>query len=217
MPGDVLRPIADALRNNEFQNGLVAAWSMKGFSGGSGHDHFFATFGKFGQTLDGRQGDALATVAARARAQNEQYLEMLVTPRGGDVSALANRVTYTPDFAQLRARMLAAGLLDIVPRASAEQAIADILRVPDRDVPAVLQDVGRELAFNLGVDPAFRLALKRLATRGKTGTHAVSSRSLKRSEGGATRAGVSSRLRRALSGTYSTDPRALQPGPKTWR
>jgi adenosine deaminase len=119
-PGD--RPVADAMTDNVFQNRVVRAWSMKGFVPGdeSGHDHFFATFDKFGSALDGHEGDGLATVARRARAQHEQYLEVLTTPRFGDVLGLARRVEYTSDLPELRLRLLAAGLRDIVPRASAD-------------------------------------------------------------------------------------------------
>jgi adenosine deaminase len=64
-PGD--RPLADALSDNVFQNRVLRAWSMKGFVAGdeSGHDHFFATFDKYGGALSGHAGQGLATVAAR--------------------------------------------------------------------------------------------------------------------------------------------------------
>lgn len=119
-PGD--RPLADALTDNVFQNRVMRAWSMKGFVSGdeSGHDHFFATFDKFGGALSGHQGEGLATVAARARAQHESYLEVLSTPRFGDARAAANAVAYTDDFAELRRRLLAAGLGDAIPEARAD-------------------------------------------------------------------------------------------------
>lgn len=117
-PGEL--PLTDALSDNVLQNAVMRAWSMKGFEPGveSGHDHFFATFGKFGAALDGHDGDGLATVARRARAQAVQYLEVLQTPRFGDVSALAAEVGFTRDLAAMRRRLLAAGIRDIVPLAS---------------------------------------------------------------------------------------------------
>jgi adenosine deaminase len=117
-PGE--RPVADALSDNAFQNALMRAWSMKGFEPGveSGHDHFFATFDKFGAALDGHDGDGLATVARRARAQTVQFLEVLQTPRFGDVSALAAEVGFSRDLALMRRRMLEAGIRSIVPLAS---------------------------------------------------------------------------------------------------
>jgi adenosine deaminase len=119
-PGD--RPLSDALKDNVFQSRVLRAWSMKGFVPGdeSGHDHFFATFDKFGAALGGHVGEGLATVAERARAQHEQYLEVLTTPRFGDARAAANAVQYTDDFAALRDRLLGAGLLAALPRARAD-------------------------------------------------------------------------------------------------
>ncbi len=118
MPGQ--RPLRDAISDNNFQNQVVHAWSMKGFTPGdeSGHDHFFATFGKFGAALDGHVGDGLATVARRAESQHVEYLEVLTTPRFGQTAALARQVGFTPDFAAMRRRLLAAGIRKIVPLAS---------------------------------------------------------------------------------------------------
>jgi adenosine deaminase len=119
-PGD--RPVADAMTDNVFQNRVVRAWSMKGFVPGdeSGHDHFFATFDKFGGAISGHAGEGLATIAARARAQHEAYVEVLTTPRFGDSRSAANAVQYTDDFALLRTRLIDAGLLDALPRARAD-------------------------------------------------------------------------------------------------
>ncbi|MBB4663096.1 adenosine deaminase family protein [Conexibacter arvalis] len=115
------RPLTDAYADNGFQTQLMNAWSLKSFPPGMpGHDHFFATFGKFGATLNTSYGEGLATVARRARSQNIQYLEVLTTPRSGDTRALSEAVQFTRDLPRLRERMLAAGLRDILPRARAE-------------------------------------------------------------------------------------------------
>ncbi len=118
MPGQ--RPLRDALSENDFQNQVVHAWSMKGFvpAHESGHDHFFATFGKFGVALDGHDGDGLATVARRAQSEHVEYLEVLVTLRFAQTGALAARVGYTPNFLAMRRRLLAAGIRKLVPLAS---------------------------------------------------------------------------------------------------
>ena len=89
------RPIADALTDNVLYNEIVAAWSMRNFVPGaeSGHDHFFASFDKFGATQSAHKGDALAEVATRAAAQNEHYLELLYTAQFGAYQrGLANQV-----------------------------------------------------------------------------------------------------------------------------
>jgi adenosine deaminase len=117
------RPLSEAIGDNIFYNEVLRAWSMKGFRDGveSGHDHFFATFDKFSAANGGQTGDMLAEVTSRAAAQNEQYLETLVTPRFGDVQALARRVPFDAgDLAGTRQRLLDAGLRDIVPKASAD-------------------------------------------------------------------------------------------------
>jgi adenosine deaminase len=51
---------------------LVDAWSMRNWHAAeeSGHDHFFATFDKFGPAFEKHVGDALAEVASRAAADH---------------------------------------------------------------------------------------------------------------------------------------------------
>jgi hypothetical protein len=43
----------------------------------SGHDHFFATFGKFGAATYGHTAEMIAEVVRRAASQNESYLELM--------------------------------------------------------------------------------------------------------------------------------------------
>lgn len=139
------RPISDALSDNNFQNMLVRAWSMKGFLPGveSGHDHFFATFAKFGVALRGHEGDGLATVARRARSEHVEYLEVLQTPRFSPVAALARRVGFSPDFAALRRRLLAAGIRDLVPlvRHDLDALLAQERRADPSPTPLIRFDV----------------------------------------------------------------------------
>lgn len=108
------RPASDTSGDPAFRDGLIAAWSMKGFVPGeeSGHDHFFATFGKFGAASDGHAGEMLAEVAARAVSQHEYYLEPLLTLGFGEVSAVAKQVGYDPDFAKMRDEMTQGGAMD---------------------------------------------------------------------------------------------------------
>lgn len=81
---------ASALKNQKLYDDLVDSFSMRGFvpaSGISGHDQFFATFDRFG-ALDDHTAEWLDKVAARAAAQNEQYLEVMKTPGFGPVAKL---------------------------------------------------------------------------------------------------------------------------------
>jgi adenosine deaminase len=149
MPGQ--RPLREALIDNNFQNQVVGAWSMKGFIPGaeSGHDHFFATFGKFGVALDGHDGDGLATIARRARSQSVEYLEVLTTPRFGQTAALAKLVGFNSDFAAMRRRLLAAGIRKLVPLASEDLSglLAQKRRADPSPTPAIRFDVQVLRAF----------------------------------------------------------------------
>src|SRR5258708_242040 len=62
--------LADTLPEPEFYGALIRAFSMRDFVPGreSGHDHFFASFGKFGAATRQRMGDMLAEAATRAAA-----------------------------------------------------------------------------------------------------------------------------------------------------
>ena len=78
-PGRV--PAAQLLEGEagDYLSKFLDGASMRGFRpGGSGHDHFFRTFDIIGRTEDGlTTEDMNAEVIARARAQNEQYLELM--------------------------------------------------------------------------------------------------------------------------------------------
>jgi adenosine deaminase len=118
-PGE--RPAADTTTDRGFYEQVLQAWSMEGFTAGaeSGHDHFFATFGKFGAAT-ARKGDLLADVASTNARQHVLYLETLVSRQGDAVRALAQRVGFDPDFAAMRSRLLAAGMPEVVKGAIAE-------------------------------------------------------------------------------------------------
>lgn len=62
-----------------FYDSIVRAWSMQDFTAGaeSGHDHFFATFGKFGAVAGAHRDDSLADVAKRAADENQLYVETM--------------------------------------------------------------------------------------------------------------------------------------------
>lgn len=74
-----------AVKNIEFKDALIDAWSMQHFFPGkeSGHDHFFKTFSKFGLIAHEHTGEILAEIADRAANQNELYVETMITADGG--------------------------------------------------------------------------------------------------------------------------------------
>lgn len=99
---------------------LLDAFSMRGWSPAreSGHDHFFATFGKFGAATNGHTADMLVEVRSRAARENLQYLELMFNPDNGQAAALGKRIGWTDDPARLREQLLAGGLREVMADAS---------------------------------------------------------------------------------------------------
>src|SRR5262249_1579804 len=69
------------------------AWSMQGFVAGAenGHDHFFATFGKFGAIAGAHRYDSIADLLKRADSENQVYIETMFN-LGTNVGSLAASV-----------------------------------------------------------------------------------------------------------------------------
>jgi adenosine deaminase len=87
----------------------------------SGHDHFFATFGKFGEVTWRNPGKLLAEVADKAAEQHQFYLETMVSPASDAAKKLADKVGWHDDFATMHADLVAGGKLDaLVDRARAD-------------------------------------------------------------------------------------------------
>jgi adenosine deaminase len=99
----------DAPADQHLYDELIDAFSMRTFvpvTGESGHDHFFDTFGRFGD--DKRfAGEWIDEVATRAAAQNEQYLELMQTPSFAGAAGAAERLGWSDDLVQLTDKLLA--------------------------------------------------------------------------------------------------------------
>ncbi len=95
-------------------NTAIDAWSTRGWrpGNGTGHDHFFATFGKFGPATRGRLGDMLAEATAHAAAQRVSYLELMVTLDEGIANRLARQIVWNGDLGAARRRLAQLGLRD---------------------------------------------------------------------------------------------------------
>jgi adenosine deaminase len=129
--GDGTFSVATAFKDQSLYDHMVDAFSMRSFvpsSGESAHDHFFATFGKFSGTAASHMGEWLDEVAARAAAQNEQYLEIMQTPPFSHAIAAAAKVGWIDDPARMRDELLAAGLRDDIPAARAALDAAEAKR-----------------------------------------------------------------------------------------
>jgi adenosine deaminase len=107
-------------RSQDLYDGLVNSFSMRSFvpsPGLSGHDQFFATFGKFGGLDKGHTGEWVDEVATRAAEQNQQYVELMQTPVFSHAALIAKEIGWpegNADFAQLRQNLLDRGLRDEV-------------------------------------------------------------------------------------------------------
>jgi adenosine deaminase len=103
-------------------NQIIDAWSMRNWRPGdeSGHDHFFATFDKFGLTSHNHVAEAVATVVNRAAKEHVQYIEFMHTADGGAAPKLGVRLGWDGknDFAKMRENLLAGGLKEIADATS---------------------------------------------------------------------------------------------------
>lgn len=72
-------PVKDIILDGNRVNRLIDAFSTRNYNRRpiSGHDQFFATFGRFFPATAGREGDMLAEVTKRAARQNMYYLELM--------------------------------------------------------------------------------------------------------------------------------------------
>ncbi|HEV7467436.1 MAG TPA: adenosine deaminase [Candidatus Dormibacteraeota bacterium] len=123
------RPAGDTAGDRGFSTRVLDAWSMEDFEPGleTGHDHFFATFARFGPAAR-HTGDMIAEVAARAAAENEFYLELLISRRSTAVRTLAHQAGFDPDLARMRDRLLANGAMASIVAAARADTDADFDR-----------------------------------------------------------------------------------------
>jgi adenosine deaminase len=94
---------------------MIDAWSMRNWKPGdeSGHDHFFATFDKFGLASHTHVAETIAANTDRAAMDHLQYVEFMHTADAGAAAALAKKVEWNPDYARMRDALLAAGMKDV--------------------------------------------------------------------------------------------------------
>ena len=92
-----------AQSDSDLRNAMIDSLSMRNFVPGkeSAHDHFFATFGKFGAVSS---YDFVAEIAQRAADQNESYVE-LMSLSGGGMNALGMATGLDGDFDVTRRKL----------------------------------------------------------------------------------------------------------------
>lgn len=99
--------------NPNLETAAVDAWSMQNFNfaNGPGHDHFFATFSKFGALVRASYPLVLAEIMNRAGSQNELYLELMLTPDGTQVANLGTALGWNSDLNVMYEKLINSGQL----------------------------------------------------------------------------------------------------------
>ena len=93
--------VAGAIKTGSAYHDMVDAFSMRDFvahSGESGHDHFFATFDKFGEADEGRDAESVAEAANRAAEDHLSYLELMWSPGMIEAAFTAAASPWSDDF-----------------------------------------------------------------------------------------------------------------------
>ena len=148
-------PLIEAAKVPEDQDlydRLVNSFSMRSFvpfPGYSGHDQFFATFGRFGGLSKSHVGEWVDEVATRAAHQNQQYLELMHTPAFGHAIELSRQFPLGTDFAAYRQTLLDHGLRDEVEsdRALVREASAKRLALEHCGSPQAREGCSTEVRY----------------------------------------------------------------------
>ncbi len=132
-------------------NQIIDAWSMRNWRAGgeSGHDHFFATFDKFGLATHNHIPEAIATVANRAAKEHIQYIEFMNTADDGGTFTVASKVGWDGDYASLRQKLLDGGLKEVAS-STIKKLVSDELRARDElkcDTPQAEPGCGVQVRF----------------------------------------------------------------------
>jgi len=107
--GERLRPASDAALDPQFYDRLIDAFSMRSFvpaAGLSAHDQFFSTFARFELATLHHAGRWIDETAALAARENNQYLELMVTPDFSASAGAATAAGWPAEYDALRGRLL---------------------------------------------------------------------------------------------------------------
>jgi adenosine deaminase len=105
-------PASAALQDPVLYNRVLDAFSMRQFRPGaeSGHDHFFATFNKFGAATARHSTEMIAEARSRAAAGHLQYMEIMFNPDHGAAARLGSQTEWNDDLGKMRDQLLSGGL-----------------------------------------------------------------------------------------------------------
>jgi hypothetical protein len=104
-------PASQALTDSGLYTRLLDAMSMRQFRAidESGHDHFFATFGKFSAVSGAHVPEMLTEVVSRLAYENVDYLESLFGQDLGAARQLGRKFAPGTPFEEMRNAMLQSG------------------------------------------------------------------------------------------------------------
>lgn len=123
-------PASQALTDSNLYTKVLDALSMRQFRaiGESGHDHFFATFGKFSAVSGRHVPEMLTEVVARFARENVDYVESLFGQDLGAARDLGRALPAGASFSDMRNALLAGGVADVVKasRARLDEAEAHL-------------------------------------------------------------------------------------------
>src|SRR5438105_2826408 len=119
-------PAAAAYSDASLYAQIINAFSMRHFDPGreSGHDHFFASFGKFSLAGHHHTGEMIAEARSQAARDRVQYLELMLTPDDG-AAALGSKFGWNDDLEKFRAQLLAGGMANVVAAGRTQLDAAD--------------------------------------------------------------------------------------------
>jgi hypothetical protein len=108
-------PAAQAFTDGTLYTKMLDAMSMRQFRAGSesGHDRFFATFGRFGAVSRNHTSEMLTEVVARFARENVDYIESLFGQDLGGARNLGRKLQPGASFADMRTYLLQNGALDV--------------------------------------------------------------------------------------------------------
>ncbi len=121
----------DLSSNSALRNDAIDAWSMRNFdyNRGLGHNHFFATFAKFGKIVRpslpySTYSLVLAEIMNRAGVQNTVYLELMDTFDGALAGDLGTSLGWNGDFDYMYSKVMSSGQMPGIVRV-VQQTIAN--------------------------------------------------------------------------------------------
>jgi adenosine deaminase len=111
-------PASKALTDTGLYRDILDAMSMRQFRaiGESGHDHFFATFGKFSAATRNHVPEMLVDVVSRFARENVDYVESLFGQDLGAARELGKTLKRGLSFEAMRDTLLKRGVADIVKK-----------------------------------------------------------------------------------------------------